>query len=434
MPVFMSYEDRLQIQKSLTLNESFKCIAKKLGKDPTTISREVKKYHKVETTGSSSFKHNACIHRKTCKKKTVCNTCFHLRDTYCKHCGKCNQECSYFVEEVCVSIKQAPYVCNSCDLVKKCTLIKQVYDAKHAHITACAVIANSREGFSFTEDELGILGALITPLIRKGQPIHHIYHANKEQIHCCEKTLYNLIDACKIDARNIDLPAKVQRRQSRKKRVPKMEREYTKGRDYESLLSFLKSNPENSMVQMDTVIGKVGGKCLLTIHFVDSSFMLGFLRDSNDVQSVIDIFNALDKQLGSERFNKLFPLITTDRGSEFSNSEAIEYREYTKESSKLLRTSVFYCDAYAAYQKGAIENNHKLIRRILPKGTSFDHLTQADINVMMNRINSLKRKKLNDRCPYETFSFYHGEEVLRTLGCEPVPAEDIQLKPNLLKK
>ena len=69
-----------------------------------------------------------------------------------------------------------------------------------------------------------------------------------------------------------------------------------------------------------------------------------------------------------------------------------------------------------------------------PKGASFDQLTQADIDLMMNHINSYKRKKLNNRSPYETFSFYHGEEVLEKLRYKPVPAGDILLKPSLLKK
>lgn len=85
-------------------------------------------------------------------------------------------------------------------------------------------------------------------------------------------------------------------------------------------------------------------------------------------------------------------------------------------------------------KKGAIEVNHELIRRVLPKGTSFNDLNQDDINLMMNHINSYKRKKLNNRSPYETFSFYHGEEVLQKLGCLPVTAGDIMLKSVLLKK
>ena len=124
------------------------------------------------------------------------------------------------------------------------------------------------------------------------------------------------------------------------------------------------------------------------------------------------------------------PVILTDNGSEFSNPKEIEKRS----TIPCNRTKIFYCDPSAPYQKGACEVNHELIRRILPKGSSFDELTQQDITLMMNHINFYKRKKLNNRSPYETFSFYYGEDVLKRLGCSPVAAENIILKPKLLKK
>ena len=181
---------------------------------------------------------------------------------------------------------------------------------------------------------------------------------------------------------------------------------------------------------MDSVIGRVGGKCLLTIHFVETSLMLAFLREANTSASIIEIMNLLDKVLGIETFRRLFPVILTDNGSEFSNPKEIEQRN----TVPCNRTNVFYCDPSAPYQKGACEVNHELIRRILPKGSSFDDLTQKDIVLMMNHINSYKRKKLNNRSPYEAFSFYYGEDVLKKLGCSPVAAENIILKPKLLKK
>ena len=95
-------------------------------------------------------------------------------------------------------------------------------------------------------------------------------------------------------------------------------------------------------------------------------------------------------------------VILTDNGSEFSNPKAIEYGH---EKNGRLRTQIYYCDAGCPYQKGAIEVNHGLIRRVVPKGTGFNHLVQEDITRMMNHINSYKRKKLNNRSPYETFSF-----------------------------
>lgn len=156
--------------------------------------------------------------------------------------------------------------------------------------------------------------------------------------------------------------------------------------------------------------------------------MLAFLRDANTSKSVTDIFAYLYEVLGDRIFKNLFPVILTDNGSEFSNPKAIEEPDILSG----LKTRIFYCDAGKPYQKGAIEVNHELIRRILPKGARLDQLTQEDINRMMNHINSYKRKKLNNRSPYETFSFYHGEDVLHKLRCEPVAPGDILLKPSLL--
>lgn len=130
-------------------------------------------------------------------------------------------------------------------------------------------------------------------------------------------------------------------------------------------------------------------------------------------------------------FKRLFPLILTDNGSEFSNPNVLEF---CSGQHSPRRTNIFYCDAGSPYQKGSCEVNHELIRRIIPKGVSMDELTQKDIFLMMNHINSYKRKKLNHRTPYETFSFYYGEELLQKLECISVPAENIILKPRLFKK
>ncbi|OEF98743.1 hypothetical protein BHF68_03545 [Desulfuribacillus alkaliarsenatis] len=133
--------------------------------------------------------------------------------------------------------------------------------------------------------------------------------------------------------------------------------------------------------------------------------------------------------LGKSTYKKLFPVILTDNGSEFSNPKAIEYS-----AAGTHRSHLFYCDPSAPYQKGSIEVNHSLIRRILPKGKSFNDLTQDDILLIMNHVNSYKRKKLNDRSPYDAFSFYYGEDILGSMGYVSVAAEDINLTPKLLKK
>jgi transposase, IS30 family len=428
MSKFFTYEERLELQKYLKESLSFKEISRRLDKNPTTISREVRKNSSEVATGP----YNTCKIRFNCRKKDICgNDCSRKSAAYCKLCARCNDNCNDFIEEICTARFRVPYVCNGCENISNCTLLKNIYDAEHAHIKASETISEARSGLCVSEDEIARLNAIISPLVQNGQSVHQIYVTHRDELMCSEKTIYNYIDACLLDIRNIDLPRKVKFRERYKKPEFKVDKGCRIGRNYEDFQVFLNKNPDTSVVQMDSVIGTRGGKCILTIHFVESSLMLAFLRDANTSQSVIDIFNMLEKDLGEELFQKLFPIILTDNGSEFSNPKAIEFRPKPRFG---LRTNVFYCDAGSPFQKGAIEVNHELIRRVLPKGTSFNNLTQEDISLMMNHINSYKRKKLNNRSPYETFSFYHGEEVLHKLGCNPVAAGDIMLKPALLKK
>ena len=436
MSKFLTFEDRLTIEKGLRENLSFGAIAKEIGKDRTTIAKEIKKYAYDLKSGYSNYPYNACIHRVACKAKKVCGSaCTRPNSTIkCSICNKCNDNCQEFVEEVCQGRFKPPYVCNGCSQYGKCTLKKYIYNAENAHLHFSENLSESRTGVMAAEADIFRINALITPLIKQGQSIHQIYVNHADELMCSEKTLYNYIDACFFEVRNIDLPRKVKYRPRYKKPEFKVDRACRIGRSYQEFQKYLAENPETTIVQMDSVIGEVGGKCLLTIHFVETSLMLAFLRDANTSKSVIDIYNYLDGVLGPKLFNKLFPVILTDNGSEFSNPKAIEYRERTGKGFSYHRTCIYYCDAGSPYQKGAIEVNHELIRRILPKGSSFDELTQEDIFLMMNHINSYKRKKLNNRSPYETFSFYYGEEVLKKLGCHQVPADDIILKPVLLKK
>lgn len=432
MSKFFTYEERLELQKYLKESLSSKEISRRLDKNPTTISREVRKYSSEIATGYPGYPYNACKNRYNCRSKNVCGkNCTRKTTVYCKICPSCNDNCADFVLEICTARFRVPYVCNGCETIGRCSLLKNIYDAEHAHIRAHEAISESRSGLCVSEAEVARLNTIVSPLVQRGQSIHQIYINNEANLMCSEKTIYNYVDACLFDVRNIDLPRKVKFRERYKKPEFKVDKGCRIGRNHEAFLAFLDKNPETFVVQMDSVIGTKGGKCLLTIHFVETSLMLAFLREANTSKSVTDIFEMLYDKLGKPLFKKLFPVILTDNGSEFSNPKTIEYSD---EKFTGLRTNIFYCDAGSPYQKGAIEVNHELIRRILPKGTSFNNLTQEDISLMMNHINSYKRKKLNNRSPYETFSFYHGEEVLHKLGCSPVSASDIMLKPVLLKK
>jgi IS30 family transposase len=158
--------------------------------------------------------------------------------------------------------------------------------------------------------------------------------------------------------------------------------------------------------------------------------MLAYIREHNDAQSVIDIFNNLQETLNIDKFKELFNVILTDNGSEFSNPTEIEFDLKTGEK----RTQIFYCHHSSPFEKGSCEVNHELLRRILPKGTSFDDLNQDDINLIMSHINSYKRKKLNNVSPYTMFSTIYGKETTDKLGIKEIEPNNVNLSKNLIKR
>ena len=185
---------------------------------------------------------------------------------------------------------------------------------------------------------------------------------------------------------------------------------------------------EDELKQLDSVEGIKGGSVLLTIHFVLPKLQLAFLRDANDSKSVTDIFDALYKLLGFENFAKILPICLADNGTEFSDPFGIE-----ADSDGVIRSRLFYCDPSSPGQKGACENNHEFIRRIIPKSTDLGQYTQSQIDIMMDHINSYGRPELGDKSPYEMFEFYYGKEILNLLGVHKIVPNEIILKPELLK-
>ena len=199
---------------------------------------------------------------------------------------------------------------------------------------------------------------------------------------CSEKTLYNYGDGCLFDIRNIDLLGKVKYFSRYKKLELKVDRSCRVGRNYHDYEVYMEKYPDTAVVQMDSVIGCRGGKVLLAIFFVNVSLMLGFLREANTSKSVIDI---------------------------------------------LLQSQ-------CAVPESGDRDKSRIHPQNRAQGESFDELTQEGVDVMVDRINSYRRKKLNGRNPYETFCFYYGEVLAQKLGCHEVPAKDINLTPGLLKK
>lgn len=424
----LSLDERLTIKTLLDSSASFKQIGKTLGRHCTTISKEVRNHMIFHKSGCFGKSFNDCANKRGCSVSALChnNSC---RRKFCCDCPQCHLNCTHYYKVYCPKLSLPPYVCNGCSSRVRCTLEKHIYSPVSAQKEYEAVRSESRSGICISEDEAFALDELFSPLLRKGQSIYHICTTHKDAVMFSEKTIYNYVNAGLFQARNIDLPRKVKYRPRKSSHDSfKIDRSCRIGRTYEDFRQFLEIQPDCPIVQLDSVEGTKGGKVLLTIHFVNSQFMLAFLRDRNTAASVFTVIERFYQKLRPDRFMQIFPVLLTDNGSEFSDPLSLEM-----DAQNNLRSRVFYCDPSSPYQKGAAENNHEFIRRVLPKGTSFNHLTQPQITLMMNHINSYTRSNLGGRSPYEIFEMFYGKDILNILGAELISPNDIILRPDLIK-
>lgn len=436
----LTLSDRTYIEQELLQGTSFKDIASVLGKDPTTISKEVRRnralchgVYRSERCYLCAFYGDCSIrggdpHTRDCPRSSKCK----------KACSRCWSEdpkkfCSLFMPFQCDRADHYPYVCNSCRTERKCPLRHYLYLAKNAQRQYEKKLAVSRKGINMTTEELQQLNDLVSPLILKGQPLSHIFAVHADEIPVCRRTLYNYLDQRVFQARNIDLPRRV-RYKKRKKRSGEPRKKnyhqvYRNKRTYKDFERFMEAHPDLDVVEMDTVKGsRTSGKCLLTLLFRSCSFMVIILMDRCNQESVLKAFNALTSGLGYRLFKKSFPVILTDNGSEFKDPEGIEFTEDGKR-----RTYVFYCDPYASNQKGRLEKNHEYIRYVIPKGRSMQKYDQHDISLLASHINSTARDSLNGVSPFDLADLLLDKRIPALTGQFKVSPDLVLLKPALLE-
>lgn len=427
----LTLDDRILIEKDLDSSKSLRSIASQLGKDPTTIAKEIKKHRTFHEHNRYNEPKTKCALFATCKKKNICGIFAPVCKRMCKYCNHCSSHCSDFIPRTyhCDKTDKAPFVCNGCSKKIQCRLDKFFYKATTAHRQYKTVLVESRTGINISEENLAVLDELITPLVLQGQSPYMILQ-NHPEIQLSEKTLYNYIDLGALSIKNVDLPKKVKYKVRNSQSSEIKDTGIFEGRTYKDFQVFMKEFPDTRVTEMDTVIGCEGSKkVLLTLHFDCCSFMMAYLLESKEAFHVKKIFDDIETVIGTFSFSTAFSIVLTDRGGEFQNPEALECG-----NENLIRTSIYYCDPMCSWQKPHCEKNHEYIRKICPKGTSFDNYTQADINLMMSHINSASRQSLGGASPFTLAKLTLPPELLRYFGLTEISADEIVLTPALLKK
>ena len=379
----LTLSDRNDIQLGLERGETFKAIGQSILKDPITVSKEVKRNRQVRES-----------------------TCHNLP---------------------CPLLDKAPFVCNGCPKRRQnCGYKKILYLAKQAQKQYEQTLVEAREGTPLNSQTFWDMDKVISDGVKKGQHIYHILKIHNLDV--SSSTVYRHIRKGYLSIAPLDLARAVKFKERRKSKLPSIPKEAKKGRSYEDFQNYLALNQLDSWLEMDTVMGRMGGKVLLTFNLSFCNFIFARLLDNKTALEVTkhlyDIKNTLHQ--ADKDFFQLFPVVLTDNGGEFARVDDIEMD--VRGESKL-----FFCDPNRSDQKGRIEKNHTLIRDILPKGTSFDNLTQEDINLVCSHVNSVKRAALNGKSAYELFTFTYGEEISKLLGISKIPAEDVCQSSKLLQ-
>ena len=423
----LTIEDRIYIQNELDKGTSFKDIARFLCKDPTTISKEVKARRSSDWFHKGTFLNakNFCTKRFRCKKTNACNKIL-LCGVKCASCPTCNQTCPDFQKERCSKLDRAPYVCNGCSKkINHCTIAhKYTYNARFADRKYRECLKDSRSGIAMTRQELHKKDKIITPLIDQGQSPYQIV-ANHPELNLSVRSVYNYLDMGLLTARNVDLKRKVKFKPRKVHKSQISDRRVFNGRTY---ADFQQLHLE-SFLEMDTVLSAVGSsKTLLTFFFTREKLFLAFLMNRNTEGSVRLVLDRLEKRFGTFDFLTLFEYILTDRGAEFGDPDSLETGV-----TGIQRTNIYYCDPMRSGQKGGIEQAHTMLRMILPKRTTFEFLTQWDVNLITSHINSTPRESLNGRTPYDVALEAFGEDVLKAFQLRRIDPDKVILTPKLIR-
>lgn len=414
----LTVQERIIIEKGIENGSTKAAIALTIGKDKSTVGKEIKKHR--ELVHKSSYKIN-CANMKNCSHNHVCDNCADFKPFTCNRRDR------------------SPGACNGCSKYTYCRYDKYRYKADFSHKKYREDLVDSRTGINMSYEECKSMADIIVPLIKAGHSPYHIV-TNHPELNISEKTLYNYIENGifrEFGLLDIDLRIKTKRKITKKasnKYKKREDKKYLNGRTYDDFINYTAENKNLSVVEMDTVYNNGStGPFMQTFKFLDYSFMFIVYQEEKTAKSMVEGVDLLEKILGEDLFSEEVAIIKTDRGSEFCDAEGFE-----KEENESRRTRIFYCDPMASGQKGSLENNHKEIRYICPKENDLKDLglnSQEKANLIVSHINSQSKEHLKGKSPLEVMEFMNPAlyQKFKDFGIERINKDNIVLKPYLLK-
>lgn len=382
-------EERKEIEECLGKRMTFKAIGKLIGKDPTTVSYEVK-HHRTE-----------------------------LRNSFVT------------VDGVCPLLLKAPFVCNGCQKKhsSSCHFLRYYYRADSAHAEYKELLTSAREGTPLNKEEFYRNDRIVSENLNRGQHIYQIMCSHPE-ITCSKSSVYRYFRKGYLSASLVKLPRAVKFKPRKSRRDDYVPSGVKVGRSYDDFLAYMGEHGLERHVELDTVVGRIGGKVIMTVHFTSCNFMIGLLMDNKTAAEGAVRFSALKSLLrhAGVSVSNLFEVLLCDNGGEFADVFSFE-----NDACGNREIPLFFCDPMRSSQKPYIEKNHTLFRDIVPKGSSFDDFTQDTVNLIFSHVNSVARPIYGGKTPYDLFSFLYDEKIASLMGISRIAPDKVIQSPLLLK-
>lgn len=215
------------------------------------------------------------------------------------------------------------------------------------------------------------------------------------RVSICTKTVYNMIDRGEFfRLTNKDLPVKKDGTKRGYKQVRKVALNNTKGRSIEERPPDIEKREEYGHWEMDCVVGK-GKACLLVLTERKKREEIILKMAAKTQICVKWELDRLERKY-KRKFKEKFKSFTMDNGSEFLDMKALE-QSCLKPGMQ--RTICYYAHPYSAWERGSNENQNKLIRRFVPKGSNIDKLSKQDVKRIEDWMNNYPRRILGYKSP-----------------------------------
>lgn len=425
----LSFSDRSVIERKLNNHATRAAIGQALGKDPTTISKEISRNRTRYSPKlfQDGLDQNKCA-TKDCQ--LISGGC--PWPDHEKFAGKCLSPCA---DPVYIPCRQRDKygVCNGCTTRRSCPLVQYLYKAETAQQAYEEKRSASRSGTHATPEELKNLADIIKPPLDQGQSIQSILISHPE-IKLSLKTIYNYINQGLLEPYGIERPSSRQEivgtsgPQAASFPVRK-DKAYLEGRKPEDFSEWLEKQSIPWVWQMDIIYNDCqNGPFIQTFVHRESLFMFAVYHEEKTAKAMTEGVRFIRQRIGNPLFHTFFSALLANRGTEFSNAQGFEK----------LGTRIFYCNSQSSWPKADVNNCHTVLRFVLPKKENLHNLglhSQHDLDLILSHINSLPRKSRLGQSALDLFNFYTNSPVLAAkLGITKIDPECIVLQPELIKK